>query len=110
VRVVVALGGNAILPAGAPRGTAGEQRAAIRVAAEGLAGLVAAGHELVVTHGNGPQVGRLMVQQRAAEIEVVPQPLDVLGRRRRARSATSCSSSSAPPCARPGSGGRWRPW
>lgn len=79
MRVVVALGGNAILPAGSPRGTADEQRATIAVAAAGLAGLAAAGHELVVTHGNGPQVGRLMVQQRAAEIEVVPQPLDVLG-------------------------------
>lgn len=79
MRVVVALGGNAILPAGPPRGTAEEQRATIAVAAGGLAGLIAAGHELVVTHGNGPQVGRLMVQQRAAEIEVVPLPLDVLG-------------------------------
>lgn len=78
MRVVVALGGNAILARGA-RGTADEQRAQIRSACAGLVELIEAGHCLVVTHGNGPQVGRLLVQQRAAELEVAPQPLDVLG-------------------------------
>jgi carbamate kinase len=78
VRVVVALGGNAILAKGA-RGTMTEQRTTIRRACERLADLVAAGHELVLTHGNGPQVGQLLLQQRAASLEVPPMPLDILG-------------------------------
>ena len=77
VKVVVALGGNAILPSGAS-GTAHEQLEAVSQAAEQLADLVRDGHELVVTHGNGPQVGALMVQQRRAELEIPPLPLDVL--------------------------------
>lgn len=77
MRVVVALGGNAILQRG-ERGTATEQRAAVREACEGLADLAAAGHDLVVTHGNGPQVGALMIQQHDAEHSVPPMPLDVL--------------------------------
>lgn len=78
MRVVVALGGNAILARGA-RGTAEEQRDAIRAACTGLVDLVEAGHDLVLTHGNGPQVGRLLLAQRAARDVVVPLPLDVLG-------------------------------
>jgi carbamate kinase len=77
VRVVVALGGNAILQRG-ERGTASEQRAAVREACEGLGELAAAGNELVVTHGNGPQVGALMIQQQAAEVLLPAMPLDVL--------------------------------
>jgi len=77
VRLVVALGGNAILRRG-EKGTASEQRASIREACEGLADLAAAGHELVVTHGNGPQVGALMIQQHAARASVPAMPLDVL--------------------------------
>ena len=77
MRVVVALGGNAILRRD-ERGTASEQRAAVREACEGLADLAAAGHDLVVTHGNGPQVGALMIQHHAAEYSVPAMPLDVL--------------------------------
>ena len=77
MRVVAALGGNAIQPR-TGRGSAAEQRAAVAGACRELAALVAAGHELVVTHGNGPQVGALLLQQRAAEQEVAPMPLDVL--------------------------------
>ncbi|MDP9405187.1 MAG: hypothetical protein M3O86_01075, partial [Actinomycetota bacterium] len=76
-RVVVALGGNAILAKGA-RGSVDEQRATVRRACEQLADLVAADDELVLTHGNGPQVGRMLIQQRAAALEVPPMPLDVL--------------------------------
>jgi carbamate kinase len=76
-RIVVALGGNAILAKGA-RGSAAEQRETVRTACDQLVGLIAEGHELVVTHGNGPQVGRMLVQQRAAQLEVPPMPLDVL--------------------------------
>ena len=77
MRVVVALGGNAILRRD-ERGTASEQRAAVREACEGLAELAAAGHDLVVTHGNGPQVGALMIQHHSAEHVVPAMPLDVL--------------------------------
>jgi carbamate kinase len=77
VRLVVALGGNAILRRG-ERGTASEQRAAIRAACDGLAELAVAGHELVVVHGNGPQVGALMLQHQSATAVVPAMPLDVL--------------------------------
>ena len=77
MRVVVALGGNAILQRG-ERGTASEQRAAVREACEGLAELAARGNELVVTHGNGPQVGALMLQHQSSELIVPAMPLDVL--------------------------------
>jgi carbamate kinase len=77
MRVVVALGGNAILAKGA-RGSADDQRRTVREACEQLADLFDEGHELIVTHGNGPQVGRMLIQQRAAENEVPPMPLDVL--------------------------------
>jgi carbamate kinase len=76
MRVVVALGGNAILRRD-ERGTIAEQRAAIREACEGLATICEAGHELVVTHGNGPQVGRLMLQDEAMPERVPRFPLDV---------------------------------
>lgn len=76
MRVVVALGGNAILKRG-ERGTVAEQRAAIREASEGLARLSVEGHELVVTHGNGPQVGRLMLQDEAMPDRVPRFTLDV---------------------------------
>lgn len=77
MRLVVALGGNAIVQRG-EKGTPSEQRAAAREACEGLAELAAGGHELIVTHGNGPQVGALMIQQHAARASVPPMPLDVL--------------------------------
>jgi len=77
VRLVVALGGNAILRRD-ERGTAAEQRAAIRRACEGLAELAMSGDSLVVVHGNGPQVGALLLQHAAAAAAVPPMPLDVL--------------------------------
>ena len=76
MRIVVALGGNALLQRGQPM-TAEMQRANVRVAAEQLAP-VAAEHELVVSHGNGPQVGLLALQGSAYEA-VETYPLDVLG-------------------------------
>jgi carbamate kinase len=75
VRVVVALGGNALLQRGQPL-TAENQRANARVACEALAPL-ALEHELVVAHGNGPQVG-LLALQGAAYRDVEVYPLDVL--------------------------------
>jgi carbamate kinase len=77
-RVVVALGGNALLRRGADD-TYEEMYRAARVAAERIADIVAAGWEVVVTHGNGPQVGRILLQQEAASKQVHPMPLDVCG-------------------------------
>lgn len=77
MRVVVALGGNAILLRG-ETGTIPEQRAAIRDACEAIVPLCAQGHELVLTHGNGPQVGRLMLMDEALPAQFPPSPLDVL--------------------------------
>ena len=76
MRVVVALGGNALLKRGEPM-TAENQRANVRSAAPALAG-VAKEHQLVLSHGNGPQVG-LLALQAAAFTEVDPYPLDILG-------------------------------
>ncbi len=76
MRIVIALGGNALLQRGQPM-TAENQRANIRVAAERIARVVP-GNEVVIAHGNGPQVG-LLALQAAAYLEVAPYPLDVLG-------------------------------
>jgi carbamate kinase len=76
MKIVVALGGNALLQRGEPptasvqRGHAGEAMAAV---AE-----LARDHEVILTHGNGPQVG-LLALQASAYTEVPPYPLDVLG-------------------------------
>jgi carbamate kinase len=74
-RVVIALGGNAMT---GPDGSAtpAAQRAAIAVAAGHVAGVVATGAEVVLTHGNGPQVGNLLVKNELAAHEVPPVPLD----------------------------------
>ena len=76
MRVVVALGGNALLKRGEPM-TAEVQRGNVRVAAPALAA-VAQKHQLVLSHGNGPQVGLLALQAAAYE-DVEAYPLDVLG-------------------------------
>jgi carbamate kinase len=76
MRVLVALGGNALLKRGEPM-TATAQRANVREAAAALAP-VAAEHQLVLSHGNGPQVG-LLALQAAAYPDVDAYPLDVLG-------------------------------
>jgi carbamate kinase len=76
MRVVVALGGNALLKRGESM-TADAQRANVKVAAPALAE-VASNHTLLLSHGNGPQVGLLALQSAAYE-EVSPYPLDVLG-------------------------------
>lgn len=74
--VVTALGGNALLRRGEAM-TAENQRRNVRVAAEALAP-VAARHQLVIAHGNGPQVG-LLALQAAAYDGASAYPLDVLG-------------------------------
>jgi len=76
MRVVVALGGNALLQRGEPM-TTDAQHKNVRKAAPALA-LIAADHELVLSHGNGPQVG-LLALQAAAYVDAEPVTLDVLG-------------------------------
>jgi carbamate kinase len=76
VRVVVALGGNALLRRGQSM-TAKNQRENVRIAARSLAALIQAGHDLIVTHGNGPQVGLLALQGAAYQSDEL-YPLDVL--------------------------------
>ncbi|MFA6156464.1 carbamate kinase [Mesorhizobium sp.] len=75
MRIVVALGGNALLHRGEPM-TADNQRANVHGAAAVLAELIGDGHTLIITHGNGPQVGLLALQ--AAASSETPFPLDVL--------------------------------
>src|SRR5204863_5477264 len=70
---VVALGGNALMRPG-QRGTAAEQRANLREACEALRPLLDE-DELVVTHGNGPQVGNELLRQERAADEAPPLPL-----------------------------------
>lgn len=78
MRVLLALGGNAMT---GPDGSAtpAAQIAAVTAAMGSAARLVAAGHELVVTHGNGPQVGNLLVKNELAAHVVPPVPLDWCG-------------------------------
>jgi carbamate kinase len=76
MRVLVALGGNALLQRG-ERADAPNQRRNVELAASTLAE-IASEHELIVTHGNGPQVGLLALQAEAYP-DVPPYPLDVLG-------------------------------
>jgi len=73
VTTVIALGGNALIRPG-ERGTAAEQRANLRTTCEALRPLLGNG-DLVVTHGNGPQVGNELVRQERAADEVPPLPL-----------------------------------
>jgi carbamate kinase len=73
---LVAFGGNALLAPG-DHGTVAEQRARAEAAAGWLVGLVAAGHDLVIVHGNGPQVGQVLIQMEEAATKLPPGTLDV---------------------------------
>jgi carbamate kinase len=75
MRIVIALGGNALLRRGEPM-TTEAQRKNVRIAAQAIAPL-AAGHSVVVVHGNGPQVGLLSLQAESYT-GAAPYPLDVL--------------------------------
>src|SRR5213596_3208237 len=77
-RVVVALGGNALLHRDEEE-SAEAMRTSARHAAEVVADIAQQGWEVVVTHGNGPQVGRILLQQEEAHRVVAPMPLDVCG-------------------------------
>ncbi|HUG88981.1 MAG TPA: carbamate kinase [Actinomycetota bacterium] len=77
-RVVIALGGNALLQHD-DEDTAEVMRRNARTAAEQVADVAASGWEILVTHGNGPQVGRILLQNEAARDWAHPMPLDVCG-------------------------------
>jgi carbamate kinase len=77
-RLLVALGGNAIKQP-AEKGTHEEQMRNVETASLQIAQLIKHGYELVVTHGNGPQVGNLAIQQEAAIDQVPSLPLVTLG-------------------------------
>jgi len=76
--VVVALGGNAILQPGQV-GTFEEQLVNVDAAMRRIAEMVEEGWRVVLTHGNGPQVGNLLIQNALAEKAVAPMPMDVCG-------------------------------
>lgn len=77
-RIVVALGGNAILRS-KTLSSYGEQFENVRRTCRQVAQLMAEGYQPVFTHGNGPQVGNLLIQNEAAATLVPPVPLDVCG-------------------------------
>ena len=78
MRIVIALGGNAMTSSDG-RARPQDQQAAIAVAAAPIADLVMAGHDVLLTHGNGPQVGNLLVKNELAASHVPPVSLDWCG-------------------------------
>jgi len=73
---VIALGGNSILRAG-QKGTIEEQYENLQHTADQLVGLLSGGSRVVITHGNGPQVGNLLLASTMAKDTVPPMPLDI---------------------------------
>lgn len=77
-RIVVALGGNALLQSG-DRGTEAEQAARGLTAMAAVAHLITPERQVVITHGNGPTVGNILIRHQLARHAVPPMPLDVCG-------------------------------
>lgn len=77
-RLVLSLGGNAILPPGGG-GTIAEQFNVTRLTMEHVVELLAQGHRILITHGNGPIVGNILIRNEAARDQIPPMPLDVCG-------------------------------
>ena len=76
--VVIALGGNAIKQA-KEKGTAEEQFKNVATTCDQLVKMNALGYKLIITHGNGPQAGNLLIQQEEGKNLVPPMPLDIVG-------------------------------
>jgi len=77
---VVAIGGNSLSGAGtAPSGSAGTGDSLLRATCEGVAAVMLAGYDVVLTHGNGPQVGDALLRSELAAGQVEPLPLDACG-------------------------------
>jgi carbamate kinase len=72
----VALGGNALVRPG-QSGSIPEQTATLRESLRGVVELIRRGHPLVVTHGNGPQVGHILIRAEASRGQAYDLPLDV---------------------------------
>ena len=98
MRTVVALGGNALMRPG-ERGSAAEQRANLRETCEALRPLLDG--DVVVTHGNGPQVGNELVRQERAADEVPPLPLYLAVAQTQAEIGALIASELAPIAGRP---------
>lgn len=78
MKIVVALDGQLLLPPNVSLGISGQKEASVRLA--GLIGeMVIAGHKLVITHGNGPQVGNMLFRAEVARHAVYALPLDICG-------------------------------
>jgi len=77
-RVLVTLGGNAILPVRGT-GTFEEQCAVTRATMQPIASMIRDGAEVVLSHGNGPIVGNILIRNEAAREQIPPMPLDVCG-------------------------------
>ena len=76
--IVIALGGNALQAAGKPA-TAEAQLEVVKETSAYIADIIAKGYKVVIAHGNGPQVGRIVLQNEAAS-EITPSlPFDVCG-------------------------------
>jgi carbamate kinase len=78
LRILVALGGNAILQR-QEKGTAEEQFVNVRTACKHLVEIIEQGHRVTITHGNGPQVGDILLKDELAKDTLPPMPLDVCG-------------------------------
>ncbi len=76
--ILLAVGGNSLIRAG-EKGTAAEQLANARRTAAEIVALIRQGYHLVITHGNGPQVGAALLRSERAATQVPGQPLDVCG-------------------------------
>lgn len=76
--ILIAVGGNSLIRAG-QKGTVAEQLANARATAAAIIGLIRQGYRLIVTHGNGPQVGAQLLRSERAADQVPVQPLDVCG-------------------------------
>lgn len=77
-KIVIALGGNAINKP-KQRGTAEEQLANVEETCRHIAEIIRRGNSVIVTHGNGPQVGNILIQNEEARVVVPPMPLDICG-------------------------------
>ena len=74
--LVIALGGNALFP-DEGRGTVEEQEAIAQATCRQLLPILAAGHRVVITHGNGPQVGRVLLRNELLQDRIPPAPIDI---------------------------------
>ena len=75
-RLMVAIGGNATHPEDI-EGTSGEQKAIAAMTAEALLPLLMLDNELIITHGNGPVVGKILMRQTLTRDKIAPMPLDI---------------------------------